>query len=222
MDNLTDTAVQTGEQPMPTQGEDPVHYHVLAWLQKSGVLSPKLMDHMQRQYEKGLSQYHTPLMTFNGRSALADRRQELIDALEYLEQEDQERQALETALYTIAVNYWMLHRAVETFVKETMVDSGEKGFVAGELRKHLYPSAMGEYFLQSAAWSAYKFQTGWMLQYRRQVSAGTREEWKRLLVGWGKLDEGDREQFEDVGRQFLNDLVNAIVARDPVVEGCGD
>jgi hypothetical protein len=62
----------TKVQPMPTPGEQVVLHHVI--------------NDLNARAEMGLHKYNTLLMTNNGRDALQDLLEELLDAVMYLKQ----------------------------------------------------------------------------------------------------------------------------------------
>jgi hypothetical protein len=62
----------TKVQPMPTPGEQVVLHHVI--------------NDLNARAEMGLHKYNTLLMTNNGRDALQDLFEELLDAVMYLKQ----------------------------------------------------------------------------------------------------------------------------------------
>lgn len=64
-------------QPMPTPGKDVVLFHVL--------------DDLMKRAEKGQQTYGTLLQTDNGRDALQDAYEEILDAAMYLKQAIMER-----------------------------------------------------------------------------------------------------------------------------------
>lgn len=71
-------------QPMPTPGQEDV--------------TAALIAHIERRREQGIRTYGTSLQTFNGRSALVDALEEVLDLAQYLMQEILERQAMEAEL----------------------------------------------------------------------------------------------------------------------------
>jgi hypothetical protein len=68
-------------EPMPRPGKTDV--------------TESLIAHLRERQAQGIRTYGTSLQTFNGRRALVDLREELLDALQYVEQEILERQELE-------------------------------------------------------------------------------------------------------------------------------
>lgn len=66
--------------PVPNNGED---------------INALLIEHIKRRAEKGERTYGVRLQPFNGRSALKDLRDELLDAAVYVTQEMEERKSLE-------------------------------------------------------------------------------------------------------------------------------
>lgn len=68
-----------GDQALPTPGQQDVTEAVIADLQARTAL--------------GIERYGTPLQTFNGRDALRDAYEEVLDAAKYLKQALMERDA---------------------------------------------------------------------------------------------------------------------------------
>lgn len=61
------------DQPPPKRGQQVVFHEA----------SRQINEAMNHQFKKGLAEYHTPLMTFNGRKAATDWMQEQADVLIY-------------------------------------------------------------------------------------------------------------------------------------------
>lgn len=70
--------------PLPSTGDlwlDVIRKHNYA-----DNLTPELVDAMMARRLVGIQRYGTPLQPFNGRDAIRDTREELLDAIVYLEQ----------------------------------------------------------------------------------------------------------------------------------------
>ena len=77
----------------------------------------------QKQYDAGLEEYGTPLMTFNGRDVYRDGLEELFDAAMYLTQAKLEREYIVSAMKQALV-FLKLHLYVNAH--EALVDVLEK------------------------------------------------------------------------------------------------
>lgn len=82
-----DLTVST-DQPPPLPGRTEVN----------PISQAEFLRRSHARYEKGLREYGTPLMTFNGRDAIADCMDELCDAWIYLSQDRLERRVLDEML----------------------------------------------------------------------------------------------------------------------------
>lgn len=66
-------SVPTKDEPMPIHNNRPV-------------IQDLVIEDIKTRKEEGIAKYGTPLQPFNGRSALRDLYQELIDAVQYVRQ----------------------------------------------------------------------------------------------------------------------------------------
>ena len=76
-----------GEQSTPTKSDRSVPVYPLIWRIFNTAPNHRAAGYFHsillRQREKGLAKYKTELHTFNGRSALRDFEEEIVDALQY-------------------------------------------------------------------------------------------------------------------------------------------
>jgi hypothetical protein len=84
---------------MPKKGKEEITPEVKSILDLyRGQYTSRLVDHMLKTLDErtaeGVKTYGTPLMTFNGRNALKDAREEAYDLLQYLVQDTAERIAI--------------------------------------------------------------------------------------------------------------------------------
>lgn len=103
-------------QPPPKHGADSVEVWP-SFLEKYGsVLSPELIELCRERNRQGIAKYGRPLTTNNGRIALVDKLQELLDACVYGHQDDLERahgiEAAWTYNVVVALNaaFWEVQR----------------------------------------------------------------------------------------------------------------
>lgn len=80
----------SGEQTLPTPGKEDVAPFIIEDLRKRGPLGLQIIDDLQARTAAGIVTYGTPLQTHNGRNALRDLYEELVDALQYSKQVDLE------------------------------------------------------------------------------------------------------------------------------------
>lgn len=86
---MSDVRDAATDQPLPRPGRVLVHEHAIVWLSRRGLrggvleyLSQALRDRLAL----GVRKYGLPLQSGNGRDALADATDEVLDALVYLHQ----------------------------------------------------------------------------------------------------------------------------------------
>lgn len=92
------------EQPPPRTGVTDVHSAFLGLVQE--------------RYVRGLRTYGTPLQTFNGRDALRDAIEEVIDLGKYLTQEWLERQAMAVRIHDLETELNRLTDQATTYTEE--------------------------------------------------------------------------------------------------------
>src|SRR3990167_3700844 len=89
-------------QPTPYYSKKSVY--VLPFLENT--LSDKvLLEKLKARTELGIKRYKMPLSTFNGRDALRDLEEELLDGIQYAAQHVMETGGNKAVLYTIVQAY---------------------------------------------------------------------------------------------------------------------
>ena len=81
-----------GDQPLPIPNDGPgMHDLVIAdWREKDGTIWPSIIREMEARRDVGLERYGQPLQANNGRVALRDLIEELLDAAVYARQVHEE------------------------------------------------------------------------------------------------------------------------------------
>ena len=98
-------------------------------------VTDKVIDDFRFRREFGMTKYGTELQTFNGRDALSDLSQELMDAVLYLSQEIQERTILREAIENVmtaavaVVDFWFSIEATEKTPGTTLIKNLDQSLV---------------------------------------------------------------------------------------------
>ena len=110
------------EQPQPVSQQE--SEEVLPWVLKLLLDNGRhaLADDLLERARMGEERYGTPLMSHNGRSAVMDLYQELLDALMYLAQYQMETNRSDRDI----VEKWVELKSVAIWVKENLVAEAEK------------------------------------------------------------------------------------------------
>lgn len=102
---------RSGDQPLPTDGQQNVGTAVIKDIQNHPTYSPheteRVVADFNARIEIGIMRYGKPLQTFNGRNAVRDLYEELLDATHYAKQWH-----LETRDPRAQLVYWSLLQLV--------------------------------------------------------------------------------------------------------------
>lgn len=110
---MSTEAPRPGDQPLPVPNDSPgMHDLVIAdWRELDGAIWPSIIREMQARRDVGLQRYGQPLQAGNGRDALRDLLEEVLDAAVYARQVRTEATAEET-IAVVEVIENQLRRAV--------------------------------------------------------------------------------------------------------------
>jgi hypothetical protein len=88
-----------GDQPPPIPSSGPGMHDVAiaSWREHDGTIWPSIIREMEARRDVGLERYGRPLQAWNGRDALRDLLEELLDAAAYTHQVAAEARAAEVA-----------------------------------------------------------------------------------------------------------------------------